>query len=275
MNQLADRWHVNANATDTETSPILVRDPVWNCFALADLEPPLRAYSQFALASYDGGKAWATCLILRHPIIGEVLSPSGHEEGIAAILREIALPEHPLLQVQEAHVPLLQHSYQPEPETSWGRLLRMALVSASWLPQESPSPRPVQQLTLTDLPALQDFYSRHVGGRLSADLFAQGLYFGAYEGNRIIAAGGTHALAHRSHLAVLGNILTAPAARRKGYATAITSTLVAKLFEQGFSPVILNVFADNVNAIRVYQRLGFQTHHRLVTGKGVLRHDRM
>lgn len=52
---------------------------------------------------------------------------------------------------------------------------------------------------------------------------------------------------------------------------AYTSALVAKLFEQGFSPVILNVFADNVNAIRIYERLGFQTRYRFMTGKGVLR----
>jgi ribosomal protein S18 acetylase RimI-like enzyme len=68
-------------------------------------------------------------------------------------------------------------------------------------------------------------------------------------------------------IAVLRNILTAPAARRQGYATAITAALVATLFEQQFSLVVLNVFEDNGTAIRIYQRLGFQTHHRLLTGK--------
>jgi ribosomal protein S18 acetylase RimI-like enzyme len=45
---------------------------------------------------------------------------------------------------------------------------------------------------------------------------------------------------------------------------------VAALFEQRYSPVILNVFADNDTAIRLYQRLGFQTHHHLVTGRATL-----
>src|SRR5689334_15666291 len=79
------------------------------------------------------------------------------------------------------------------------------------------------------------------------------------EGERILAAGGTHALVPTYRLAVLGNILTAPQARGQGYATAITATLVTTLFEQHFSTVVLNVFEDNSSAIRIYQRLGFQT----------------
>ncbi len=101
-------------------------------------------------------------------------------------------------------------------------------------------------------------------------LFTQGLYFGVYEGERIIAAGGTHALVPRYGIAVLGQILTAPEARRQGYATAITARLVATLLAQRFDFIVLNVFADNNNAVRVYQHLGFQTHHRLFTTKGIL-----
>lgn len=272
MNQSSARWHVNANASDAEIYPILARDPVWNCFALADLEPPVRTYSQFALACQDEGEARAACLILRHPIIGEVISPFGENEGIDAILRQVELPENPLIQVQQVHSSLLQRYYRPE--AAWRELLRMAVTAASWQPSENVPPRPVKQLDRVDLPALKHLYSQYVGHHFSADLFApfpQSLYFGAYEGEQIIAAGGTHAIVPAHRFAVLGNILTAPEARRQGYATAITSVLVAKLFEQGLSPIILNVFADNVKAIRVYQRLGFQTRHRLVTGKSILR----
>lgn len=264
-------WRVNPNATDAEAYAILAQDRVWNSFALADLEPPMRAYSQFAIASQDEGEARALCLILRHPIIGEVLSPFGASAGIEAILQQIELPEHPLLQAQEMHRPLLQHYYRPEAD--WQELLRMAVTATSWQPAEIEPPQPIRQLGLEDLPALKDFYAQHVGNHFSADLFApfpQCLYFGAYEGERIIAAGGTHAVVPAHQLAVLGNILTAPEARRQGYATAITSALVAALLEQHFSLVVLNVLADNANALRVYQRLGFQTHHRFVTGKASL-----
>jgi GNAT superfamily N-acetyltransferase len=261
---LAD-WRVIPDATNDEATTILLQDPVWNSFALADLEPPLRDYSQFALASQEESSERAICLILRHPIIGEVLSPFGSRQGVAAILNYLPLPERPLIQAQELHIPLLQHYYQPE--TSWKRMLRMAITSTSWRLQTSVSLRPIRQLNVSDLPALKHMYTRYPESGFSADLFPQGLYFGIYAGERIVAAGGTHALVPTHGIAVLGNILTIPEARGKGYATAIIAALVTTLFDQQFSLLVLNVFEDNSSAISIYQRLGFQTHHRLLTGK--------
>ncbi len=261
-------WHISRDATHEDAYAILWQDPVWNCFALADLEPPLRDYSQFAIASQEESTERAICLILRHPIIGQILSPFGSREGVAAILKRLDLPERPLIQAQEIHIPLLQRYYQPE--TTWKRMLRMAITSTSWRSLHAVLYRPVKQLTLSDLPALKNLYRQHPESGFSADLFTHGLYFGAYAGERIIAAGGTHALVPAHRIVVLGNILTAPEAREQGYATAITAALVATLFEQQFSLVVLNVFEDNSTAIRIYQRLGFQTHHQLLTGKATL-----
>lgn len=265
-------WQITADASDDLAYAILSQDPVWNCFALADLEPPLRQYSQFAVASRDGDPEHALCLILRHPVIGEVLSPFGPVEGLTALLRQTELPEHPLIQAQERHIPVLERFYQPE--TSWRRQLRMALAHASQpsLPAMPPLPlRPAKRLTLDDLPALCNLYRLHPESAFSADLFPQAVYVGIYEGDHLIAAGGTHALSSTSRIAVLGNILTAPHARGQGCATGITAALVTALLEQHFSPVVLNVFADNQSAIRIYQRLGFTTHHQLVTGRAARR----
>ena len=261
-------WHITQDASNDEAYEILSQDPVWNCFALADLEPPLRDYSQFATAYQQESNEHALCLILRHPIIGRVLSPFGREEGVAAILKQVTLPEHPLIQAQEIHLSLLQHYYRPE--TTWKRMLRMAITSTSSRFLSPMLHHSVKQLTISDLPALKNLYAQHPESTFSADLFTRGMYFGIYGGERILAAGGTHALVPTYRLAVLGNILTAPQARRQGYATAITATLVATLFEQHFSTVVLNVFEDNSSAIRIYQRLGFQTHHRLLTGKAII-----
>ena len=268
MTQSLSRWHITPDASNDLAYVILSQDLVWNSFALADLEPPLREYSQFVIASQDGSNECAICLILRHPIIGQVLSPFGAEEGIAAILAHIVLPECPLIQVQEFHIPLLQRYYQPE--TMWKRLLRMAITSTSWRPLHTAPPRPVKQLGLSDVPALKNLYMQHPESGFSADLFTQGLYFGAHEGERIIAAGGTHALVPAHRIAVLGNILTALEARGQGYATAITAALIIMLFDQDSSTVVLNVFEDNSSAIRIYQRLGFDLHRRLLTGKALV-----
>ncbi len=268
MTQPESSWRITQDATNDAAYALLARDPVWNCLALADLEPPLRQYSQFAVASRDDGDERALCLILRHPIIGDVLSPFGHPAGIAALLRHLALPERPVIQAQEMHLPVLQRAYQPE--TMWRSMLRMAITAPATLATMPAPPRPVRRLTPADLPALNALYAEHPDSVFSPDLFAEGLYVGAYDGERIVAAGGTHTLTPAYRIAVLGHILTAPDARGQGYATAITAALVTALFAQGIATVALNVLADNTTAIRVYERVGFQTHHRLVAGRAIL-----
>ena len=272
MAQSTADWRVNQDATNEEAYPILAQDPIWNSFALADLEPPFRDYSQFATAYQDESNQHAACLILRHPIIGHLLSPFGAEEGVAAIFDHVSLPEYPIIQAQEMHLSVLEGYYRPE--TNWKTLLRMAvppnsMLHLKYVPHLS-SHQLVKPLSITDLPALNFFYTQHSENIFSPDLFAHAMFFGVYEGERIIAAGGTHVLSPVHKVAVIGNILTAPEARGRGYATAITATLVSTLFEQSYSTVVLNVFEDNYNAIRIYERLGFRTHHRLVTGKAIL-----
>jgi hypothetical protein len=88
--QHSSGWHVNQDATDDEAYAILSQDPVWNCFALADLQAPLRQYSQFPIAYREGRNEHAICLVLCHPSIGQVLSPCGAEAGVAAILNVFA-----------------------------------------------------------------------------------------------------------------------------------------------------------------------------------------
>ncbi len=267
--QHSSGWHVNQDATDDEAYAILSQDPVWNCFALADLQAPLRQYSQFPIAYREGSNEHAICLVLCHPSIGQVLSPCGAEAGVAAILKHLTLPERPLIQSQRVHIPLLQHYYQPE--TGWKELLRMTISPTSLRLQVHAPHHPVKQLTISDLSTLKNMYASYSENTFPADLFTQNLYFGVYEGEQLVAAGGTHVLAADFHIAILGNVLTAPQARRRGYATAITAALVTKLFEQHYSLVILNVFADNDDAIRIYQRLGFQMRLRFLTGRATIK----
>ncbi len=160
-------WQISQNASNDEAYAILSQDPVWNCFALADLEPPLRSYSQFAVAARDNDAERAICLILRHPIIGHVLSPFGHLEGVAALLKEIELPEQALLQVQESHLSLLQSYYQAE--TEWRAMFRMAINADTFQRQIHLPHSQVKQLTVADLPALQKLYREHLENAFSPE----------------------------------------------------------------------------------------------------------
>lgn len=102
------------------------------------------------------------------------------------------------------------------------------------------------------------------------------LYCGVYQSERLIIAGGAHALTPPIAWPSPGrprNILALPEARGRGYATASITSLVATLFNQHIADVVLNVFEDNVQTICVYRRVVFQAHHRLMTGKARCSHE--
>ncbi|KQL56523.1 MULTISPECIES: GNAT family N-acetyltransferase [Bacillaceae] len=87
-------------------------------------------------------------------------------------------------------------------------------------------------------------------------------FYAIREGEHYAAVGGFHF--YNEVLVELGNIVTEPSFRGKGYAKAITSTLTR--VGKACSPnVYLSVFAQNTIAIHVYKQLGF----RVVSNKWI------
>jgi hypothetical protein len=161
-----------------------------------------------------------------------VLSPCGSEEGLVALLPHLTPPERPLFQVQQRYLPLLLSYYRLlDP---WGIIWRMAVTDNEWPGASTLSlpalPR-VRRLAVTNIPSLQELHRSYPESSFSADLFAEGINVGIFEDEQLVAAGGTHALVPAHKLAVVGNILTAPQARNKGYATAIIAALIEMLFQ--------------------------------------------
>lgn len=86
-----------------------------------------------------------------------------------------------------------------------------------------------------------------------------GYYFGLTDStSKIISVAGVHTFSKEFKLAVLGNIATHPQFRRKGNGHQVITYLLSKLKEQT-DFIGLNVKADNVNAIKLYEALGFTT----------------
>ena len=59
----------------------------------------------------------------------------------------------------------------------------------------------------------------------------------------------------------MGNVLTQPEYRGRGYAEATTAAVTAKLLEF-CDHVVLNVRSDNPPALNAYRRLGYAEHVR-------------
>lgn len=261
-------WQIRDDTEDGEARALLERDRVWNCFALADLLPPFRQYARFATAARPGEQAAALLLIIQHPGF-TAISPFGDADGVAAILGQTALPSSALVQTLAAHRALLEAVYRPAP--IWRETLRMAVTTQTFVPR--PGQERVELLTEADGAEVSGFYRLFPETPFRPDLLEQGSFHGLRVDGHLAAVAGTHVLAEPLGIAVVGNVFTHPGERGKGYASMVTSALVAHLFERGCADVVLNVFADNAPAIAVYRRLGFQTHHHLWSGPAERRRE--
>ena len=87
------------------------------------------------------------------------------------------------------------------------------------------------------------------------------MYYGIRVNGKLVAAAGTHVISRNARLAVVGNVLTQPEHRGRGYAQAVTSAVTAELLRY-CDQVVLNVRSDNPPAVAAYLRLGYAEHCR-------------
>jgi predicted GNAT family acetyltransferase len=95
----------------------------------------------------------------------------------------------------------------------------------------------------------------HVSGQIEKQL-AGARYHILMNGSEIVCAAA--AVAETVDTAMIVSVLTAPAARNRGYASAVVSSLCADLLARGKMPHLF-YREDNEAAGRVYRRLGFGT----------------
>lgn len=84
----------------------------------------------------------------------------------------------------------------------------------------------------------------------------QNPFYGVVHDQELIAVGGYHI--YSEDYVELGNIGTEPAWRRQGYGKKVSAALT-RAGRAVTSDVYLNVLEDNLNAVRLYQSLGYET----------------
>jgi predicted GNAT family acetyltransferase len=84
-----------------------------------------------------------------------------------------------------------------------------------------------------------------------------GQYFGLRESRQLVSVAGVHVYSERYRVAAVGNVVTHPAHRNKGYGRAVTARLCQLLLET-VDHIGLNVKADNDAAMACYRKLGFE-----------------
>ena len=118
---------------------------------------------------------------------------------------------------------------------------------------------PVDILGESDLDELTELYlEAYPGTWFEPRLLATGRYVGIREGGRLVCVAGLHVYSPTWGVAALGNVATLPSLRGRGLARGACAALCRMLLEDGIGTIALNVRADNVAALRAYERIGFE-----------------
>ncbi|MDO8673683.1 MAG: GNAT family N-acetyltransferase [Dehalococcoidia bacterium] len=116
---------------------------------------------------------------------------------------------------------------------------------------------PLSAENLVDLNALYELVPPETW---RAEDVLRGPYRGVYEGSRLVAAAGVHWVT--PWLAEIGNVAVHPDFRRRGLAEACVAAVVEEL--KGLTErVYLMVFADNLPALDLYDKMGFEEVQRM------------
>lgn len=250
---------------------LLLREPIWSIYAIADLQPAFAAYCHWSVVEGDQGAAVVLIFTALQP---PILFATGDGAAVAAALKSSELPAQIYVTVRPEHFPLVSTHYtwleEPHP------MVRMVLPpTAPTKPQEAPSAAApaVARLYPADAPAIAALYRQ--GGPFTPDYFdpyqlADGVFYGVKdEQGALLAVGGTHIIAWEEGMGAIGNMYTHPAQRGKGYARAVLGAIIAELQARNVTTIVLNVDERNATARGLYERYGFMPAFTFIEAEGV------
>nr|WP_052711236.1 GNAT family N-acetyltransferase [Pseudofrankia sp. DC12] len=147
------------------------------------------------------------------------------------------------------------------PPAGWTVLDRIGLVqmvaTAAFTDAPEPAARP---LGPADVPAMIELVERTKPGPFRSRTVELGSYLGVFEGDTLVAMAGERLRV--PGYTEISAVCTDPALRGQGLATRLMRAVATGIHARGETP-ILHASALNVNAIRLYEHLGFVT--RVVT----------
>jgi len=237
----------------TALRAFLEQDRLLAAYAIGDLDDREFGRTRWGIAT-EGDEVIA--LVVEYGGLSpQPLFVMGRDDGIDAILREVIRPRLTFIAVLPSTLTAIQRRYRLDPGP---QMVRM------WVDAERFKPRldeAVEPLRPSDAPELNRLYRLGFGSWLPPQAIAEGVYYGIRVGRRLVAAAGTHVVGRDARIAVVGNVLTQPEYRGRGYAEATTSAVTAELLKF-CDHVVLNVRADNPPALNAYRRLGYAEHVR-------------
>jgi len=233
---------------------LLSEDKVANAYALGYLDPKYGDVSRWVGERDDQG-ALRSVVLLYRGLSRPALFTAGRREGIRPILRETRdLPDQCVGHVAVDHRDGVSAVYEA---SGLHRASRMSLQRDDLLHPPTPSCH-VEVLSHRDTAQILQLYAHWPDSFFEPYQLESGLYFGVRdEDGRIASIAGVHNLSPTFDVAAIGNLVTHPDRRGRGYAAACTAALLSQVFEH-VALVTLDVEVDNEPAVRTYSRFGFQ-----------------
>lgn len=230
-------------------------------YALAQLEPGAFPFSQWWIARGTTGQA---VLLRSRGGLGAASWAMGDPLALHAVLSLHPCPYQSFLTCELDHLPVVARHFRLKQQQT---MLRLQVTTETFRPAGGEayllSGRDVRGINrLNQSEGWPAFYT-------PANI-EEGVYFGAYEGEELIAVAGTHAVSPSHGIGVVGNVYTRPDHRNRGLGTATTSAVTEELL-RACREVVLSVEPTNLAAVRAYQKLGYREVGRLVEASAVRR----
>jgi ribosomal protein S18 acetylase RimI-like enzyme len=230
----------------------LEQDRLFAAYAICDLDEREFDRTRWGVA-FDGDQAIALGLEYTG-LAPQPLFVMGQSEGVGQILRSIVKPRLAYLAARSETLDAVADVYRVDPGPP---MVRMWVDQASFRPMTGVATR----LVPAEIGDLNRLYNLGITSWLPAESIANGVYYGVRVNGRLVAAAGTHVVSRESRLACVGNVLTAPDHRGKGYAKVTTGAVTQELL-RFCDQVVLNVRSDNPPALAAYRALGYRDHTR-------------
>lgn len=248
----------------------LTRDRVGNAYLLGNLDPSYMPFCRW-YGCMEGHQIKALLLLykgLRLPALLAVAPRSTEEASryLDPLIQEVkeSLPSQMWLHVWKCHRPILERHFGLD---SLQRMIRMHLHRETY--KRPSTETAVRRLQHSDTASIMELYKHYPDNFFEPYQLESGLYFGVDRGQKgqgIAAIAGIHVCSQTHDIAAIGNLVSHPEERQKGYATAVTTQLLDELF-QSVSLVTLNVQEHNKAAIALYEKFGFSRHHAYFEGR--------
>ena len=203
----------------------------------------------------QGGEIQAVALLYTASADSTLLALSEQQDVMWELVRSIfhILPERFYAHLSPQVAETVEQQCQIK---SYGKHYKMGLKNTALLQGIDCSQ--VIRLTENDLEDMLGLYKEgYPGNWFNARMLHTKQYFGLRLKNRLISVAGIHVYSEKYKVAALGNIVTHPDYRGKGFGKAVTAGLCQSLSEH-VDNIGLNVKADNAAAIALYEKLGFE-----------------